>query len=526
VVVITGPRPTPGTSALVALVALAVGSALVYWLDIAHVYPLRVRLGIPHQTWPPFVDYSLAAGARLALTYLLLMLGYVAALFIVERALQRSARSTIVLIGVGWLVFAAVLLGAYPGESRDVFDYLVRGRMLVFEGASPLATTPSAFPNARFMRYISWRDAVDTYGPLWEYASGATAWLVGASGPATLSRYIIGYRLLAIGLSGMCAVLIWQIVRRSSPQDAPAAVLAWLWNPLVLNSTALGAHNDALMLVCMLLALLLFQRQCWTMGWMALWLAAHVKLTALLLLPVLAVWLVRQIGWQRAIKHSVLALVIALPTSWLLYAPLGGWATLPRMLRERTALVFNSPANLLYHALQDHWNWIEPRALRLVTTGSTLLWALVAALIVWHMWRRSRTQRDDAVLWHAALLVTIAYLLIGSFWFMQWYIVWAIVLAALLPTSRWTRVLLPLYSATTLVALVMGEFLLFEPAHRLAADQIVWLQQIVINGPLLLALAVIGGRRLWRAYTQQTLVTHPSSPQRSIQLPEHIKELP
>ncbi len=428
------------------------------------------------------------------------------------------------LIGVGWLVCTGVLLGAYPGESRDVFDYLVRGRMQVIYGASPLATTPSAFPNARFMRYISWPDAVDTYGPLWEYASGTTAWLVGASGPAMLSRYITGYRLLAIGLTGVCAVLIWLIVRHASPRHAPTAVLAWLWNPLVLNATALGAHNDALMLVCMLLALRAFQWQHWMTGWMALWLAAHVKLTALLLLPVLALWLVRQIGWRRAMQHSALALVIAIPTSWLLYAPLGGWASLPRMLRERTALVFNSPANLVYHALQDHWSWTEPRALRLVTIGSTLVFVLVAVIPLWQMWRRSRTQRDDAVLWHAGLLVTIAYLLIGSFWFMQWYIVWAIVLAALLPTSRWTRVLLPLYSGGTLAAFVMGEFLLFEPDHRFTAQQIVWLQQIVIDGPLLLALAVIGGRRLWRRYARRPS-TDRRLRQRDHQLPPQIKEL-
>ncbi len=225
---ITPQRPTPGTSALLALVALAAGSALVYWLGIAQVYPLRARLGIPHQTWPPFVEYSVAAGTRLALTYLLLMLGYVTAILLADYAAQRSVRATVMLIGVGWLLCTGVLLGAYPGESRDVFDYLVRGRMQVIYGASPLATTPSAFPNARFMRYISWPDAVDTYGPLWEYASGTTAWLVGASGPATLSRYITGYRLLAIGLTGVCAVLIWLIVRRASPRHAPTAVLAWL----------------------------------------------------------------------------------------------------------------------------------------------------------------------------------------------------------------------------------------------------------------------------------------------------------
>ena len=147
-------------------------------------------------------------------------------------------------------------------------------------------------------------------------------------------------------------MLIYTITAYRSPQLAPAALLAWLWNPLLLTATAIGAHNDMLMLVLMLAAVLLFQRQRWLLGLLALALAAHVKLTALLLLPVLGLWLARRCGWWRAIRISSVAGVLALALSWLLYAPLGGWATLPRMLGERVRLIANSPAFVVYWALQ------------------------------------------------------------------------------------------------------------------------------------------------------------------------------
>src|SRR5262249_46457773 len=143
----------------------------------------------------------------------------------------------------------------------------------------------------------------------------------------SLTAYILGYRLLAIVLAGVCGALIAMILGRHRPEHVPAALLIWLWNPLLLVTTAIGAHNDMLMMAALLAALLLFQRRRWVGGLLALVLAAHVKLTALLLLPVLGLWLVQRYGLARAIRSSGIALVVAIPLSWLLYAPLGGWAT-------------------------------------------------------------------------------------------------------------------------------------------------------------------------------------------------------
>jgi len=75
------------------------------------------------------------------------------------------------------------------------------------------------------------------------------------------------------------------------------------------------------MLVLILAAVLLFQRQRWLLGLFALALAAHVKLTALLL-PVLGLWLARRCGWWRAIRISSVACLQALVLSWLLFVPL------------------------------------------------------------------------------------------------------------------------------------------------------------------------------------------------------------
>src|SRR4029078_13188281 len=99
---------------------------------------------------------------------------------------------------------------------------------------------------------------------------------------------------MGVLLTGLCGLLIALIVQHSAPQLVPAALLAWFWNPLLLITTAIGAHNDLLMMVAILAALLLFQRQRWVWGLLALALAAHVKLTALLVLPILGVSLLQR----------------------------------------------------------------------------------------------------------------------------------------------------------------------------------------------------------------------------------------
>ena len=43
------------------------------------------------------------------------------------------------------------------------------------------------------------------------------------------------------------------------------------------------------------------------------------------------------------------------------------------------------------------------------------------------------------MLWHALLVVSMLYLVVGSFWFQPWYVLWVIAPAALLPGSRFTR---------------------------------------------------------------------------------------
>ena len=473
------------THRLFFLIAL---NALLYG-GLASLYPLGPGLVYPRLTWAQQAvaeHRALAAGSAQLGLYLALFGVYTLAIVgVVSRARASSALAppALWLIVGGWLICSLVLLGSFPGESADIFDYIFRGRMLSDYGLSPLTHRPVEIDNTPFHRYVSWDDWVDAYGPVWEYASATVAWLVHrVASPAEmlvhinqtcdvqaavctlLAKYVTGYRLLATLLTGACGLCIFTIVRHltHSASRATSALLLWLWNPLVILSTAVGAHNDVLMLVFILLGLLCAARKGWLLAWLLLLVSAHVKITALVLVPVLGLWTAHRIGWRAALRTALMALAITLPISFGLYAPLGGWATLPRNLYERSLESANSVGELLYRALRESVGLVRPEAQRLASRTALIAFLVASTPLVWVAWRRRPGRGgapEAADYWsHMALLVTSLYLGLGSFWFQAWYLVLPVALVALLGRSRLTSVV-SAYCAGALLAAVVSDYL-------------------------------------------------------------------
>ncbi|GAC1561225.1 MAG: alpha-(1-_6)-mannopyranosyltransferase A [Herpetosiphon sp.] len=485
------------------LLTLAFVSVVLYTVGITWQYPLYKGLQIPGTTWPPLVNYSLLAGLRHAIIYGVLMAVYMLAIRLALRVPEAAVSTTSAIILISWFTFCAALIRAYPGDSLDMFDYVFRGRMQALFGASPLSTTPDAFRNLPFYTYLTWGDWVDAYGPLWEFPSALVARLVGSVTGAHLADYIIGYRLLAITLATASAWIMTLIIRPRNPQLIPATLVAWLWNPLLVISVAVGAHNDGMMIILILLAVLLFQQRRWTMGLVALSFAAHVKVTALLLAPVFGLWLMRRLGFMRAIRTAIVAVVLVLPVSWLLYVHYGGWQTLPRMVRERAILTYNSLANVVFEQLTDRWHWDATIARQTVIRGSTLCFLALAGVYLVRFYLRTSAEADDRFLWRMCIIVVLMYLIIGSFWFQSWYIVWPLALAALMPTDAFTRWTLPLLALGALWSNLLTDFLNQDPAHHLNGKAIGALMVGTLVAPAVIFIAAshlirfVKGRRIY-----------------------------
>jgi len=499
--------------------------SVVLYLLLALQYPLGPSLDDPRAVWATIVEPTWLNAAYHLLIYLGLILLYLVVLqYLTPSDVEGDPQShrLIRLVIATWLACSVVLMFMAPaGESHDIFDYLFRGRMMTEYQANPLVEVPESFSLVTpYTRYLAWRKYVDTYGPVWEASSAAVSWSVhrmaewldwwddiypicprSPESCRLLIVYLTGYRLLAIVLTGLSGWMIFSIVRQRQASLAPLALAAWLLNPLMLLATAVGGHNDAVMLVLVLSSCWLLQRGRPFPAVLALLLAAHVKLTALIWLPACALWMAWRWGWGRALKIGLAGIASGLALSWLLYAPFDGWGTLPRMLDERSRFLANSGWRILYNQLIYLWDWSREGARRLSTGLPNWLFGVGALLIpLWTFnFRPKRWRSDDPVdpaerehrLWRVMTAVSMLYLLVGTFWFQHWYVMWVLAPAVLLPSSRFTRSLMPWLVFGALSSNVAMSFLLatvLESAPRLSSYTTV---VAIIWGPLMFAFGAL-----------------------------------
>ena len=140
-------------------------------------------LANPRASWADLTDATWASFAYHTAIYFGLTVLYILALRLLtptpdapRRSPTASDRTRLLIIVLTWLVCCGILLTvASSGESHDIFDYVFRGRMMTELGANPLTDVPTQYRDAPYFHYLAWYDHVDTYGPVWEMTSAATA---------------------------------------------------------------------------------------------------------------------------------------------------------------------------------------------------------------------------------------------------------------------------------------------------------------------------------------------------------------
>jgi hypothetical protein len=513
-----------------------------FYLLLAWRYPLAPSLENPRGSWASMVDPTMGNAALHIAIYLGLTLLYITTLRLLVSPPGETAshsRWQILQIFGTWLICSVILMTAAPGgESHDIFDYVFRGRMMTEYAGNPLVEVPDSYPlSTPYSRYLAWRKHVDTYGPVWEASSAAVAssvrqvagWLdwwsetypVCPKSPEScrlLVVYITGYRLFAISLTGLSGWLIFSIVRHRKPALASQALATWLLSPMTLIATALGGHNDAVMLVLVLLSWWCLQRERVFLGLFALVLAAHVKLTALIWLPVCALWILWRLRWKQTLKVGLVSAVSGLAFSWMLYAPFDGWGSLPRMLQERSEFLANSLWRILNFLLLYRWKWPTANAHRLSINLPIWLFSIGALLITLWMfnfrpkrWRHVVIDSEESqkILWRALAAASGLYLVVGSFWFQHWYVLWVLAPAALLPVSRFVRWILPWLAFGALTSNVAMDFLLntTQKGSRTITKYI--LPVVMIWGPILIVAILSTVIQRWKRAKSSIAASRP-----------------
>ena len=398
----------------------------------------------------------------------------------------RVSRRAVAVVAVGGVAMAGALVPMYPPFAVDLFHYLGEGRLLWVEGENPMVRGPGEF----FPIGMSYGDEAAAYGPLWYWTLGPPVLAGGDDFPRSL-LLLKGWMVGWVGLSAVLGALISRALARI---EVPArdgrellVAVAIGWNPYVLWRVAGNGHNDITMMALVLLALWLAVtavssgrtsvgvvaegpvRGWWrrAFGGRGRWVlpaivgSVLVKYVSLLLLPVLAVFLLRRSAGERralltelAIGAGISAVLVAVA-----FAPMWDGLAVFDQLRAQSDRVITSTPELISIVAHRDFNVSPERADEIGLRVGAVAFLLAMAVLLW----RQRPGPEALIVGSASVL--LAYALLGVGWFRPWYFLWVVTLMPLLP-GRWWLGLAVVCSVAGLAPDVAEKYAVFVPVLR------------------------------------------------------------
>jgi alpha-1,6-mannosyltransferase len=359
----------------------------------------------------PHVALGLVSGAVLA---------WVVVLVVLARAPDALSARVVALAG---LLLGIACVAAPPRQSSDIYSYVMYGRILAVHHANPYVVLPATYQHDALYHFVTplWRHTPSRYGVLFTLLSAVGVRLGGAS-VLVLRLWFQVIALLA--LAGV-ALIVW---RRSRSVFALALVVL---NPFVLLSVLNGGHNDALVALGLLVGVLLVRDDHLVSAALVLGATSLVKLTALLAVVAVVVWLALRGRWRHAALVGCVAggLTAAgtLPVHGELHALRAGDAGTTRdSIWWLVRLYTDHHSVLPWHG--PDWGIAQYRAF----VGDAMPLLALAAFVASVIWLSSRGALS---LEAAAVLALSAYVVLGG-WVLPWYAVWALPLAAIATTAR------------------------------------------------------------------------------------------
>lgn len=294
------------------------------WLHSATWMPPPEGLELPAWLRPPGPPPPLVESQKPQLhaaTAVDLAVG-VTALYALFFAAARLARGRPGALGVVAVAVVAALMQALAvlapyAVSSDVFSYAIYGRIYAVYGASPYLEAPIRFASDPFYPYVYWMHVPSFYGPLWTLVSGWIVQVAGAASPdeGAVGTAILLFRLTQAASALAAALAVFLLLRRADPERSLVGAVLVAWCPLVVVESGLSAHNDVLMSLLIVVGLVLAwsRRPLLAIAAVAsIVLAGLVKLTALALLPLLGIFVLRSAGsWTARLAIFVGSGVVA-----------------------------------------------------------------------------------------------------------------------------------------------------------------------------------------------------------------------
>jgi hypothetical protein len=331
---------------------------------------------------------------------------------------------------VVFALWTAPLLVVAPLFSRDAYSYAAQGEMMS-RGISPYLFGPSVLGVNAFSGLVDklWANVTSPYGPVFLWVAGLNATLVNHNELLA----VVGFRLLALVGVVIMAIFIPRLARSYGHDGSVAFVLAVL-NPLVLLHLIAGAHNDALMLGCLVAGLALAREGRPVLGVLLCTLGAMIKIPALIGVVYIGwLWGGDQAPWRSRMKPTIIATGFGLAVMAGVSQMVGlGWGWISALTNPGTLRSWIDPATAI-----GLWVAKLSSALGLgshqdlFVLGTRVLGLLIAAAIS----ARLLWEAKGAGAMRALGLSLLAVVVFGPA-LQPWYVAWSMVILATIAEHR------------------------------------------------------------------------------------------
>jgi alpha-1,6-mannosyltransferase len=334
---------------------------------------------------------------------------------------RRGRRPSWALLLAGVAVLHLLALLVPPVASKDVYAYSFYGKVQTEYGANPYLSFPDQHPTDPWHNFWSWRLFGPVYGPPFLLLLRLMATVAGSS----LLTWVVLSKLVLVAAE---LAAIWLLVRAlqadaSKGEDPRWPLLLIGWNPMVLQSFAMSAHVDALLLLVLAGAILAHRRGRLLLAFLLLVGCFLLKVYMGPLAALYAIWLAsgRPRLRDRVAVVAGLGLVGAALTA-LVYLPYAsaGSKLFTSAVDVSGHFSSGSPPNLVRRLLAvvlPVFGLSDPAA---AAAGARLGRQLAIAGILVAFVLVARTLRRDADPWPPVATFFLAYLLLTP-WVFYWH---------------------------------------------------------------------------------------------------------
>lgn len=346
-----------------------------YWTNA---FPALPQL-LSHVSWLDIQDKTTGRGANVLWSALLLLLAGGVVLFASRvggrMMLERLSRIDnarlfwFVLLAAG--VFGLTMLFAPVGLtvfSQDTLIYGLYGHMVAVQHVNPYGVLPSA-QNVLLQTLVAMKTTTP-YGPVWTDISALLAFFAKNS----IANTLLLFRCLGLLAHLTNVILLWAVLAKTKPETRLWATLLYAWNPLVLLFGVAEMHQEIVLVCIILAALLFFQRNSPTIGWVLVLIGSLLNLLLLPLLPLFFRLMFKQsrilrtghrlLWWGGMLLISLVVIVLAYAPYWHSIGFTGVLVQAQHIFLQDTsansldATLLNLPTKSVWLVSPRHWSFV------------------------------------------------------------------------------------------------------------------------------------------------------------------------